>query len=107
MTAASDEPPAGGSAPSPEPRYDGPGCWVVLGVPVLTEIIVVAALVSLDHPYRPTVDRMLRTPFGVMSLSCTGLFVVCVVMIVVLSWYERRAARRRALGSPPKEEPPA
>jgi hypothetical protein len=82
------------SAGSPPARQ--PGCFVVLGLPILVEILVVGALVATDHPYRSEVDRMLGTPAGVFSLSCTGLFAVCVVMYVVLTWFERRAGAESA-----------
>ncbi len=99
-------------APPPATDPDDPGCFVVIGVPIVVEVATIAFLILVETPFTPTVQRMLKTAPGLVALSASAFFVVCIVMIAVLGFYDRRKARRRArraLGSrsvPPTGETP-
>lgn len=83
-------------APPPARDPDDPGCFVIIGIPVAVEIATIAFLILVETPFTPTVQRMLKTAPGLVALSASAFFVVCIVMIAVLTFYDWRKARRRA-----------
>jgi hypothetical protein len=86
------------SDPSAETRpHYGP--LLMLGLPFAIEILTLYLLIAVETPLTPVVNRLQENAFGLFTLACMALMVVCAVMFIVLSIAERRRRRRHVQGS--------
>jgi hypothetical protein len=70
----------------------------MLGLPFTVEILTLYVLIAVETPLTPVVERLQENPFGLFTLACIGLMVVCAVMFTVLTITERLHRRRHGQG---------
>jgi hypothetical protein len=88
-----NEAPQSGSSTETGPNH---GPLLILGLPFAIEVLTLYVLIAVETPLTPLVTRLQENAFGLFTLACIGLLVVCAVMSIVLTIAERRHRIREA-----------
>ena len=74
---------------------------IILVVLSAFEVLILYALIALDSPLSPAVQRALHSPLGVIGVVVSVLAVVCAAMAVFLVYARKRDAHERGRGGSP------
>ena len=74
---------------------------IILVVLSAFEVLILYALIALDSPLSPAVQRALHSPLGVIGVVVSVLAVVCAAMAVFLVYARKRDAHERSRGGSP------
>jgi len=74
---------------------------IILVVLSALEVLILYALVVLDSPLSPAVQRALHSPLGVIGVVLSVLAVLCAAMAVFLLYARKRDEHERSRGGAP------
>ena len=74
---------------------------IILVVLSALEVLILYALVVLDSPLSPAVQRALHSPLGVIGVVVSVLAILCAAMAVFLVYARKRDEHERSRGGSP------